>query len=70
VVQPFFSGHAPQLARLGFKSGIPIISDYPTLPHAGALASLGVNGGGMRRPAPFDRSPHGTVPCFVAKLAG
>ena len=25
------------------KSGIPVISDYPTFPNAGALASLGVD---------------------------
>ncbi|MDH2348997.1 ABC transporter substrate binding protein [Bradyrhizobium sp. SSUT77] len=43
VVQPFFSGHAEELAQLGLKSGIPVISDYPTFPKAGALASLGVD---------------------------
>jgi putative tryptophan/tyrosine transport system substrate-binding protein len=43
VAQPFFSGHAEELAQLGLKSGIPVISDYPNFPRAGALASLGVD---------------------------
>jgi putative ABC transport system substrate-binding protein len=64
VVQPFFSGHAEKLAQLGLKSGIPVISDYPTFPNAGALASLGVDlGKRVRRTAYFiDRIPKGAKP--------
>jgi putative ABC transport system substrate-binding protein len=64
VVQPFFSGHAEKLAQLGLKSGIPVISDYPTFPNAGALASLGVDlGKRVRRTAYFiDRILKGAKP--------
>lgn len=64
VVQPFFSGHAEKLAQLGLKFGIPVISDYPTFPDAGALASLGVDlGKRVRRTAYFiDRILKGAKP--------
>lgn len=64
VVQPFFSGHAEMIARLGLKFGIPIISDYPTFPNAGALASLGVDlSRRVRRTAYFiDRILKGAKP--------
>ncbi|OAF01312.1 hypothetical protein AYJ54_30025 [Bradyrhizobium centrolobii] len=64
VVQPFFTGHAEKLAQLGLKSGVPIISDYPTFPKAGALASLGVDlSKRVRRTAYFiDRILKGAKP--------
>jgi putative ABC transport system substrate-binding protein len=64
VVQPFFSGHAEKLAALGLKAGIPVVSDYPAFPHAGALASLGVNlSRRVRRTAYFiDRILKGAKP--------
>jgi putative ABC transport system substrate-binding protein len=64
VVQPFFTGHAEKLAQLGLKSGIAVISDYPTFSHAGALASLGVDlSKRVRRTAYFiDRILKGAKP--------
>jgi putative ABC transport system substrate-binding protein len=64
VVQPFFSGHAERLAQLGMKFRIPIISDYPIFPAAGALASLGVDlAKRVRRTAYFiDRILKGAKP--------
>ncbi|TYO62137.1 hypothetical protein FXV83_34500 [Bradyrhizobium hipponense] len=64
VVQPFFSGHAEKLAQLGLSFGIPVISDYPTFPVAGALASLGVDlSKRVRRTAYFiDRILKGAKP--------
>jgi len=45
-------------------SGIPVVSDYPTFPHAGALASLGVDlSKRVRRTAYFvDRILKGAKP--------
>ena len=67
VVQPFFSGHAEKLAQLGLKYGIPVISDYPTFPSAGALASLGVDlSKRVRRTAYFiDRILKGAKPAYL-----
>jgi putative ABC transport system substrate-binding protein len=64
VVQPFFTGHAEKLAQLGLKTGMPVVSDYPTFPHAGALASLGVDlSKRVRRTAYFvDRILKGAKP--------
>jgi putative ABC transport system substrate-binding protein len=64
VVQPFFTGHAEKIAQLGLKAGMPVISDYPTFPHAGALASLGVDlSKRVRRTAYFiDRILKGAKP--------
>jgi putative tryptophan/tyrosine transport system substrate-binding protein len=64
VVQPFFTGHAEKLAQLGLKSGMPVISDYPAFPKAGALASLGVDlSKRVRRTAYFiDRILRGAKP--------
>jgi putative ABC transport system substrate-binding protein len=64
VVQPFFTGHAEKIAQLCLKSGIPLISDYPTFAHAGALASLGVDlSKRVRRTAYFiDRILKGAKP--------
>jgi len=43
IEQPFFTGHADKIERLGLKAGLPVLSDYPSFPKAGARASLGVN---------------------------
>jgi putative tryptophan/tyrosine transport system substrate-binding protein len=64
VVQPFFSGHAETIAQFALKSGMPVVSDYPNFPKAGALASLGVNlSRRVRRTAYFiDRILKGAKP--------
>jgi putative ABC transport system substrate-binding protein len=64
IVQPFFTGHADTIARLGLEAGLPVLSDYPSFPRAGALASLGVDLDRMvRRTAYFiDRVLKGAKP--------
>ena len=64
VVQPLFTGHAAEIAALGLKFKLPVISDYPSFPRQGALASLGVDlSVQVRRTAYFiDRILKGTKP--------
>jgi putative tryptophan/tyrosine transport system substrate-binding protein len=64
IVQPFFTGHAAEIAQLAVKAGLPVLSDYPSFPKAGALASLGVDlGKRVRRTAYFiDRVLKGAKP--------
>jgi putative ABC transport system substrate-binding protein len=64
IAQPFFTGHAAAIAALGLKAGLPVLSDYPAFPKAGAFASLGVNlGAQVRRTAYFiDRILKGAKP--------
>lgn len=64
IVQPFFTGHAAEIAALGIKSGLPVISDYPSFARDGALASLGVDlSAQVRRTAYFiDRILKGAKP--------
>lgn len=64
IVQPFFTGHAREIASLGMKTGLLVMSDYPSFARAGALASLGVDlGAQVRRTAYFiDRILKGAKP--------
>lgn len=64
IVQPFFTGHAEQVATLGLRTGLPVISDYPSFARSGALASLGVDlSAQVRRTAYFiDRILRGAKP--------
>jgi putative ABC transport system substrate-binding protein len=64
IVQPFFTGHAAEIAAAGIKAGLPVLSDYPSFVKAGALASLGVNlGAQVKRSAYFiDRILKGAKP--------
>jgi putative tryptophan/tyrosine transport system substrate-binding protein len=64
IAQPFFTGHAAEIAALGLKAGLPVLSDYPAFVKAGAFASLGVNlGAQVRRTAYFiDRILKGAKP--------
>ncbi len=62
-MQPFFTGHAGKISRLGLEAGLPILSDYPSFP-SWALVSLGVDlGKRVRRTAYFiDRVLKGAKP--------
>jgi putative ABC transport system substrate-binding protein len=64
IVQPLFTGHAAEIAALGLKSGLLVISDYPSFAREGALASLGVDlSAQVRRTAYFiDRILRGAKP--------
>jgi len=64
IVQPFFTGHAAEIAAYGLKAALPVISDYPSFTKAGAFASLGVDlGAQVRRTAYFiDRILKGSKP--------
>lgn len=64
IVQPFFTGHAEEVATLGLRTGLPVISDYPSFARSGALASLGVDlSAQVRRTAYFiDRILRGAKP--------
>jgi putative ABC transport system substrate-binding protein len=64
IVQPLFTGHAAEIAALGLKSGLLVISDYPSFAREGALASLGVDlSAQVRRTAYFiDRILKGAKP--------
>lgn len=64
IVQPFFTGHAAEISKLGLAAGLPVISDYPDFAKAGAFASLGVDlGAQVKRTAYFiDRILKGASP--------
>jgi putative ABC transport system substrate-binding protein len=64
IVQPFFTGHADEIAAFALKAQLPVISDYPSFAKAGALASLGVDlGAQVKRTAYFiDRILKGAKP--------
>ncbi len=64
IIQPLYTGHAAEIAALGLKHGLAVISDYPVFARAGALATLGVDlSAQVRRTAYFiDRILKGAKP--------